>query len=987
MLSQLELEKETQKFYADFANLPDSLKITKELVPYAKSLYEYHSLNEPTITVVDNAHNSVFEPLEEKKALICFSGGADSTAAILWAQLKHYEITLFHVESLNKAASTREITAVKNIAKTVGLENNLVIIKMNEDLAKLNHYKIHLTHSSKANNKQRLLEHPAKNQYIWMLALDEMQKRKCGTIIFTNQVDAKSAASHFSDSKQSFDAFLSFAKTMIGPHCYQVPFATKKEYIKTLMLHDVDSKFPTPIMAQVSSCFKQPHYFKSSQAISRRKYSDVQDNECGSCDKCEEIRTIREDLRLELNLQIPDELKADEKNSAKFKLEQRKINKYFLTFIGLIPVDLQNKFLEIPELAERMKKPFDPRSITPSEFATLSTPENHIKIEKLLAAILFQHPESDFVVNNQMNINYTNLINKYGIDVPHKKGDIIANKPAEHIKIESTVKVLFELFLRCVVMRSILVIRKYKIEFPIEEISAEVANHSFADLKTYQPNSKQISCAVAGRKASDYFLIAERAKAKHVQAAYTPSEKWYSNMHLFTELRKSLKDHICSPQVKKPKKYEGIYNHWCYINMVTRNSSVDQFSPSAVLDAIAVIKHKYSDYTVTSAYDPCGGWADRLVAFLAAPNITKIVYNDVNVDLEGPYKKVVAAYARPEQQVHLLFKPAESLSVDEICPHKTTHDLIFSGLPFFKREKYVGSKQAAVLYPELNTWLNNFLYQTVRVAGTALTQKTGFMVLNIDDYTKDKTIFNIVEPLKCFLKTIPYLNVEEFNLTYPRIGSQSNQRSVINGSPIIVVRRNDKPHNTIPALLMMESPLVAVAAVLDNQPMIIDSAEEETQANALSEKLYLIGDEQPAGMDLEEFNLIDSSQAASSASTQSERVSSLIFSSLIIAAVEENDTQLKSKPSLLERSNGGIKRKLIVESDKAPSDPKVSSDNERVTSEIPSKKNRNNPSTEHQSTRENRYKFSNQSFTFYKAKVEINSLDANERLPVEALRN
>ena len=38
--------EQAKKFYTDFANLPDSLELPKELVHYAKALYKYHGLND-----------------------------------------------------------------------------------------------------------------------------------------------------------------------------------------------------------------------------------------------------------------------------------------------------------------------------------------------------------------------------------------------------------------------------------------------------------------------------------------------------------------------------------------------------------------------------------------------------------------------------------------------------------------------------------------------------------------------------------------------------------------------------------------------------------------------------------------------------------------------------------------------------------------------------------------------------------------------------
>ncbi len=759
-----------ERFYESFSTLPSALSIPKELEEYTKNLYEFHKRPQPSLDTSIKISNPI-TPLNPNRVLIPFSGGADSTAAILWAKEKGFDCYLFHVSSLNQAAATREEKAVVAIAETFGMSDKLIQIKHPTNLKKMKAYQTY-----------QLSESPAKNQYIWLQALSYMQQFQCGKIIFSIQNSGN--ASHFSDTPPSFNLFQLLATALIGQHQWLSPYQTKTEYLKALIVHDRQPSTPQ-LFSMSSSCFRRDQFFLQNQKVSRSQYDDVQDNECGSCKKCVDLRDIRQQIRDELNIPAPQNFKKNIVNSQQHATVAKKQNPLYKTLLGLLPESKQSKYLEHPVLIELMPDIMDRRTITNEEFETIAASNiKSTEIEALIDAIIFKHPENDFVNNGEVCINLKNLVDTYHqIQIPDK----IANKSS-----------LFEIFIRAIVIRAILEIRNHRIDYPFKKISLEDAKQDFQNLQAYQAHEKKLTLKAAGRKASGFFLTAERLKVPAIFSKYGPSIAWQKNSLLFTPMRTLIQDHIVGKKLDRLTAINSDEIRNCY----ERNKTVDQFRPATVLEVIAILRDKDPSYKVRSAFDPCGGWADRLVGFLAA-NIKNIVYNDVNKDLKEGYTQVVKTYSHQEQQVHLFFKAAEDLTIDEMCPNKERHQLILTGVPFFTKEKYLGNDQAHIRYPQLTEWLHGFLYPMVIKAGSALDSQQGYIVLNIADFRINGHEIQLVDPLKNFIRTqIPFLTLLDVELKYPRacINTQ-NKNETPECSPLLVIKRNGNPLQSIPRLL------------------------------------------------------------------------------------------------------------------------------------------------------------------------------------------
>ncbi len=228
-------------FYNTFDGLSDKpITIEKELVEYATAIFRHHNKPLPVINICNAPKVNHTPQLNQENALITFSGGTDCVASAIWALKKGYKVYLLHLYNLNKSVAGFECAAVFDTAKTLGLESNLIVI---------NHFI-----KGKKSTTNEFLENPAKNQYLYLIALKYMSKFDCGTLIVSGQDDGESE--YFSDTKNSYTLFYQYAESLIGQHQCIFPFAKKQSYVYTLLL---ESRLAgkEALLYQVNSCFRR----------------------------------------------------------------------------------------------------------------------------------------------------------------------------------------------------------------------------------------------------------------------------------------------------------------------------------------------------------------------------------------------------------------------------------------------------------------------------------------------------------------------------------------------------------------------------------------------------------------------------------------------------------------------------------------------------------------------------------------------------------
>lgn len=113
------------------------------------------------------------------------------------------------------------------------------------------------------------------------------------------------------------------------------------------------------------------------------------------------------------------------------------------------------------------------------------------------------------------------------------------------------------------------------------------------------------------------------------------------------------------------------------------------------------------------AYDPCGGWGDRLYGFLASP-VSQIYVNDTNTEMTTVYKKITAlaesVNGEDKKKVILSTTPAEELMSDpENQKVAGKVNVIVTSPPYFSRENYHGKQSSHRRYKTYDQWNESFL--------------------------------------------------------------------------------------------------------------------------------------------------------------------------------------------------------------------------------------------------------------------------------------
>lgn len=172
-----------------------------------------------------------------------------------------------------------------------------------------------------------------------------------------------------------------------------------------------------------------------------------------------------------------------------------------------------------------------------------------------------------------------------------------------------------------------------------------------------------LSRSYSGQKLSSHFTDAVRFKT--VGKSYSAVEIW-NDRKLATELAKGL--FIWGSA-------EGVTNQNFRRYLTSKARIPSQFRPAAALDLIRRVGAK-------SFYDPCGGWADRLLAALVSCD--RVHVNDVNQSLAAAYRNMT-----DWASLHGL-TPIVEVTVEDAATFRPVgrFDLSFTSPPYFDSELY-----------------------------------------------------------------------------------------------------------------------------------------------------------------------------------------------------------------------------------------------------------------------------------------------------------
>lgn len=144
---------------------------------------------------------------------------------------------------------------------------------------------------------------------------------------------------------------------------------------------------------------------------------------------------------------------------------------------------------------------------------------------------------------------------------------------------------------------------------------------------------------------------------------------------------------------------------------------------------LTIAKYIINKFGSKNILDPCAGWGDRLIASLAC-DVDSYTGFDPNSKLFKGYDKICKLFNK-SSDVKVICKPFETAESDLV---ENKYDLVFTCPPYFDLEIYdeFNAKQSTNKFPQLNSWINGFLFPMLKMAWKYL-KVGGHMVVVIND--------------------------------------------------------------------------------------------------------------------------------------------------------------------------------------------------------------------------------------------------------------
>jgi len=229
----------------------------------------------------------------------------------------------------------------------------------------------------------------------------------------------------------------------------------------------------------------------------------------------------------------------------------------------------------------------------------------------------------------------------------------------------------------------------------------------------------------AGMDASNYFHQLNRYKTDSVNSP-SPYRIWTEE-----KLRRNWLKVLWS------MKYTHVNSMILRQALSLRGYTASQFRPSAA-------KALYDLLESNHVLDFASGWGDRLAGFASASDTRSYVGCDPNEDLFDGYRNQIKLYGNGKS-FELICSAAEDADFG-----KKHFDTVFTSVPYYRSERYNGDDQSWKRYKTLQTWLDGFLFTSLRNAITALKPR-GFLAVSIADVYSERTVNKIVDPMNDFL--------------------------------------------------------------------------------------------------------------------------------------------------------------------------------------------------------------------------------------------
>lgn len=211
------------------------------------------------------AKNTMFEvPLTDNSVIVCYSGGKDSTATVLYYKKRGYDVVLYHLKGINKTYKDEW----KNVTKMAKLLDVPVVFEEVQLIG-----------------NQEWVEHPLKN---WIIAGRALQygiaHHITSHIAFgnfkTSTLDNDPFEVCGGDCKEMWNVYNNIVDTVIPGFKVHTPLENMQSTLDILMQHK-------DIAVKCQSCIGPYRYRDYLHDNNVKKYGvQLPEKHCGSCWKC-----------------------------------------------------------------------------------------------------------------------------------------------------------------------------------------------------------------------------------------------------------------------------------------------------------------------------------------------------------------------------------------------------------------------------------------------------------------------------------------------------------------------------------------------------------------------------------------------------------------------------------------------------------------------------------------------------------------------------
>ena len=312
-------------------------------------------------------------------------------------------------------------------------------------------------------------------------------------------------------------------------------------------------------------------------------------------------------------------------------------------------------------------------------------------------------------------------------------------------------------------------------KFPVPRPSLEEARISFSELCNlddtklliqgewfsrsdikFEMSNLYIKTNNVGLDSSNYFHFNARMVCDSLNSP-SPIRSWFN------------------PKIRKSVESSKFFEKSPRTALALRKYIPSQFRPSAA-------KCLYSLFNAKRIYDPCGGWGDRLSAFLSHPTTQEYYLRDTNPNLFLGYEEQISIFNKTKKVIF-------ELKGSEIDSPDFKPDFIFTSPPYFNIEKYDGIDSSHKNYKRFDIWMRDFLFKMVYNSYSIL-ETNGHLAINISDVYSGHVYNKICNPLYDYCLTLPNLKFHSC-IGYEmrkRLNSKSNKVGVF-CEPILIFKK------------------------------------------------------------------------------------------------------------------------------------------------------------------------------------------------------